>query len=146
MARRRNNPYAGADRRTQQAKAKGYPARSVFKLEEIHRRCRVFRQGQHVLDLGAAPGSWTLYAAQQVGPRGRLVAVDLKPIKQQFPPTVTALRGDALNPEAGSELSRTLLDGGPYDVVMSDMAPNTSGNTFTDQVRSFELNSLPSSS
>lgn len=130
----RRNPYAGQDPRTREAKAKGYPARSVFKLEEIDRRLRLLRAGQQVIDLGAAPGSWSLYASQRVGERGRVLAVDLEEILQAFAPNVEVLRGDALDLENGA-LSRFA----PYDVVLSDMAPRTSGNKLADQARSAEL-------
>lgn len=131
---RSKNPYARADARTRQAKAQGYPARSVFKLEEIDRRVKLLRSGQRVLDLGAAPGSWSLYASQKVGSAGRVLAVDIQPIKQAFPPNVTVISGDALSLD-NAELAAL----GPYDVVLSDMAPNTSGSKIRDQARSFEL-------
>src|SRR5689334_7761341 len=118
----RKNPYAGADSRTRAAKAQGYPARSVFKLEEIDRRIRLLRAGQRILDLGAAPGSWSLYASQRVGAAGRVLAIDIQEIRQVFGPNVQVERGDAL------DLSNEVLAAeGPYDVVLSDMAPNTSG-------------------
>src|ERR1700690_1419766 len=75
------NPYL-ADVRTRKAKLAGYPARSVFKLEEIDQRCRLLRSSIRVLDLGAAPGSWSLYAAQRIGSQGLVVAVDIRPIVQ----------------------------------------------------------------
>jgi 23S rRNA (uridine2552-2'-O)-methyltransferase len=130
---RRKNPYAGADARTRQAKSLGYPARSVFKLEEIDRRVRLLRGGQRVLDLGAAPGSWSLYASQRVGASGRVVAIDLAAISQQFSGNVAVLRGDAL--ALGPELAQL----GPYDVVLSDMAPSTTGSKVRDQTQSLEL-------
>jgi 23S rRNA (uridine2552-2'-O)-methyltransferase len=131
---RRRNPYAGADSRTRAAKAQGYPARSVFKLEEIDRRVRLLRPGQHVLDLGAAPGSWSLYASSRVGTNGRVLAVDISPIGQAFPENVVVIQGDALTLE-----NPVLEKFAPYDVVLSDMAPNTSGNKVRDQAYSFEL-------
>lgn len=128
------NPYKKADSFTKAAKAQGFPARSVFKLEEIDRRTRLFRGGQRVLDLGAAPGSWAKYAAQRVGPGGRVLAIDLSEITAVMPPNVERVKGDvfALSQE---ELGRV----GPYDVVISDMAPATTGTRFADQARSFEL-------
>ena len=128
------NPYKKADSFTKAAKAQGFPARSVFKLEEIDRRTRLFRGGQRVLDLGAAPGSWAKYAAQRVGPGGRVLAIDLSAITAVMPPNVERVQGDvfALSQE---ELGRV----GPYDVVISDMAPATTGTRFADQARSFEL-------
>ena len=87
---RKPKDYAQPDRFTRAAKAAGYPARSVFKLEEIQRRYRLFRPGQRVLDLGAAPGSWTLYASREVGPSGRVLAVDLSEIAETLPGNVLA--------------------------------------------------------
>jgi 23S rRNA (uridine2552-2'-O)-methyltransferase len=129
----KRNPYVG-DIRTKQAKAQGYPARSVFKLEEIDQRLRLFSGVKRVLDLGAAPGSWTLYASQRVGPKGCVFAVDLKPITQVFPTNVTVVQGDALSLEDAQ-----LAMYAPYDLVLSDMAPNTSGAKIEDQLRSFDL-------
>ena len=128
------NPYAKPDARTKAAKAQGFPARSVFKLEEIDRRVRLLKGGQKVLDLGAAPGSWSLYASQKVGPSGRVLAIDLQDIRQGFPPNVKVTQGDALTLENAS-----LSEFAPYDVVLSDMAPNTSGSKVRDQAYSFEL-------
>ena len=130
----RKNPYARPDAKTVAAKARGYPARSVFKLEEIDRRLRLFRPGQTVLDLGAAPGSWSLYASQRVGERGRVLAVDLDEILQVFAPNVTVVQGDAFD-LGHAELSAFA----PYDLVLSDMAPRTSGTKLSDQARSAEL-------
>src|SRR5688572_23141659 len=130
----RKNPYAGPDAHTRAAKAKGYPARSVFKLEEIDRRVRLLSREQRVLDLGAAPGSWSLYASERVGPNGRVLAVDRSPILQAFAPNVTVVQGDAL--DLGTD---ALAEFAPYDVVLSDMAPSTSGAKASDQARSFEL-------
>ena len=131
---RRGNPYARPDARTRSAKAEGYPARSVHKLREIDRRVRLFRLGQRVLDLGAAPGSWSLYASEQVGANGRVLAVDLSPIAQAFAANVEVVTGDALSLE-----QEALARFAPYDVVLSDMAPNTSGSKIRDQALSFEL-------
>jgi 23S rRNA (uridine2552-2'-O)-methyltransferase len=130
----RKNPYAKPDRFTRAAKDAGYPARSVFKLEEIDRRTRLFRPGQRVLDLGAAPGSWSLYAAQKIGPSGKLLAVDLSPLTVTLPPSSVFIQGDALSLE-----NEALATFAPYDVVLSDMAPKTTGSKVTDQARSYEL-------
>lgn len=126
--------YKRADHFTREAKARGFPARSVFKLEEIDRRVRLLKQGQTVLDLGCAPGSWSLYTSERIGEGGKLLAVDLQPIAQVLPKNATFVQGDAL------ALSDTILAmHAPYDVVLSDMAPNTSGNRSQDQARSFNL-------
>ena len=136
MSKGRNakNPYKGADRFTVAAKQQGYPARSVFKLEEIDRRIRLVKPGMHVLDLGAAPGSWMLYTGQKIGRNGKLLAVDLTAIDIPLPENTTFLQGDALSLE-----NEALGMYAPYDVVLSDMAPNTTGNRIGDHARSFEL-------
>jgi len=128
------NPYKGGDSFTHKAQKAGYPARSVFKLEEIDRRLRLLKPGQRVLDLGAAPGSWSLYAAQKIGSTGRVVAIDLEPILVPLSPNVTAIVGDAF-----ALTNEELSEHAPYDVVLSDMAPRTTGNRLGDQTRSFEL-------
>ena len=128
------NPYAKPDARTLEARAKGYPARSVFKLQEIDRRMRLFHAGQNVIDLGAAPGSWSLYASERVGPTGHVYAIDIKQIQQVFGENVRVLEGDALSLD-----SEALAAHAPYDVVLSDMAPNTSGSKLRDQAGSLEL-------
>ncbi|NUP12336.1 MAG: RlmE family RNA methyltransferase [Polyangiaceae bacterium] len=133
-ARRAQNPYKKPDQYTKAAKSAGFPARSVFKLEEIDKRCRLLRQGQRVLDLGAAPGSWSLYAIQKIGPHGHLVAIDLDPLTVSLGPNATALQGDAFD-----VANDVYVDNGPFDVVLSDMAPRTSGMREADQARSYEL-------
>lgn len=134
MSNKGSNPYRRPDAFTKAAKAQGYPARSVFKLEEIDRRVRLLRQGQRVLDLGAAPGSWSMYAAKKIAPTGKLLAIDLSPILVSLGPNATASQGDALSLD-----NEALALHAPYDVVLSDMAPSTSGNRDADQARSFEL-------
>jgi 23S rRNA (uridine2552-2'-O)-methyltransferase len=131
---RKSNPYKKADHFTKEARAAGYPARSVFKLEEIDRRVRLLRSGMRVLDLGASPGSWALYAAKKVGQGGKVLAVDLKALETALPTNAVFVLGDAFSLEDAS-----MSQFAPYDVVLSDMAPNTTGNRLGDQTRSFEL-------
>jgi 23S rRNA (uridine2552-2'-O)-methyltransferase len=116
------------------AKKEGFAARSVYKLEEIDRRAQLFRRGMRVLDMGAFPGSWTQYAAQRVGAEGRVLAVDQQEWRGSFPPQVETRQCDvlALTPKDLGGLAS-------FDVVMSDMAPWTTGARFVDQCRSFEL-------
>jgi 23S rRNA (uridine2552-2'-O)-methyltransferase len=130
---RARSPYHRPDALTKAARAKGYPARSVFKLEEIDRRIRLLRPGQRVLDLGAAPGSWSMYASEKVGPGGKVLAVDLVEIKGALGASVRIVHGDAL------AVADELASLAPYDVVLSDMAPSTTGSRLSDQARSFEL-------
>ena len=130
---------AGGTRRPQdhfgeRAKREGFPARSVYKLQEIDRRVQLLRRGQRVLDLGASPGSWTQYAAQHVGREGKVVGIDLNPPRIGLPPHVSFQALDVFKLDALAEL-------GPhsFDVVMSDMAPHTSGQRHRDQFGSYEL-------
>ncbi|MBZ2171376.1 RlmE family RNA methyltransferase [Nitratidesulfovibrio sp. SRB-5] len=119
------------------AKQENYPARSIYKLKEIDNRFKLFRQGMKVLDLGAAPGSWSLGAAERVGPKGRVLACDLQNTDTQFPPNVTFMQEDVFNRSEAFEDALAAM--GPFHVVISDMAPRTTGTRFTDQARSLEL-------
>ncbi len=132
MAKKRN-PYQN-DHHTRAARAAGFPARSVYKLEEIQKRVRLLGSGKRVLDLGAAPGSWSKYAAQQVGPKGLVVAIDLSAIEEPLGSNVHIAQGDALDPD-----SVLIAEHAPYDVVLSDMAPRTSGDKLRDRYLSYEL-------
>ncbi|MEF2145626.1 MAG: RlmE family RNA methyltransferase [Desulfovibrionaceae bacterium] len=119
------------------AKQENYPARSVYKLQEIEKRFSLFARGQKVLDLGAAPGSWTLFAAKKVGPEGRVVGVDLQSTETEFPANVSFYHGDAFSTEGPFAERRDSL--APFDLIISDMAPKTTGVKFADQARSLEL-------
>ncbi|OIO05144.1 MAG: 50S rRNA methyltransferase [Desulfovibrionaceae bacterium CG1_02_65_16] len=119
------------------AKAENYPARSVYKLQELDAKFALLKPGLKVLDLGAAPGSWTLFAAKKVGPAGRVLALDIQTTEQEFPENVTFLVHDAF--EDSPELLARMAPLLPFDFVMSDMAPRTTGVKFTDQARSVEL-------
>lgn len=121
------------DRYFRQAKREGYLARSAYKLIEIDDKRRLIRPGMRVFDLGCAPGSWLQVAAQRVGPSGSVVGIDLKPVASAFGPNVRTVEGDftATDPLA------IIGEGGPADVVLSDMAPDTSGHG--DHFRSVRL-------
>ncbi len=119
------------------AKEQNFAARSVFKLEEIDLKLRLFHSGQKVLDLGAAPGSWSQYASQKIGPSGRILGLDLTAIKIKLPNAVF-LQSDMRD----LNLENLMKENGfepPFDLILSDMAPNTIGIRITDQARSFEL-------
>jgi 23S rRNA (uridine2552-2'-O)-methyltransferase len=126
-----------ADHYTQQAKKESYPARSVFKLKEAQRKFHLIKKGFRVLDLGCSPGSWMLYAAELVGQRGRVLGIDLQAIRIKMPPQVQTLTADILTidpPWIDKE-----IPGNRFNVVLSDMAPATSGNKALDAARSFQL-------
>lgn len=120
-----------------QAKRDNYPARSVYKLKEIDKRFRIFKSGMRVMDLGAAPGSWTMCAAEKVGERGRVLSADIQSTEQGFPKHVTFMQEDVF--ERSDVFEQAIADIGPFDVVISDMAPKTTGHKFTDQARSANL-------
>jgi 23S rRNA (uridine2552-2'-O)-methyltransferase len=120
----------------EQASRGGWRSRAVFKLEQIHAKERLLTPGTVCVDLGAAPGSWSQLAARLVGPSGRVIAVDLLPMEPI--PGVEFLQGDFTTPETLAAL-RALIGGAPVDLVMSDMAPNISGNRAMDQPRSLAL-------
>lgn len=119
------------------AKRENYPARSVYKLKEIDSRFKIFKKGMLVLDLGAAPGSWSMGASEKVGPQGRVLSCDIQTTEAVFPPNVSFHQEDVFN--RSDAFNALLLERGPFDVVMSDMAPQTTGTRFTDQARSLEL-------
>ena len=116
------------------AKEQGFAARSVFKLEEIDRRLKLFRPGARVLDLGCRPGSWLQYARSRVGPNGTLVGLDRAPLDVMIPGAHVVI-GDVF--EVSLEELRGGLGG--FDVVLSDMAPDTTGVRSADQARSEAL-------
>jgi 23S rRNA (uridine2552-2'-O)-methyltransferase len=116
------------------ARDAGFAARSVYKLEEIDRKLRLLRAGDRVLDLGCRPGSWMQYALKVVGKQGAVVGIDRDPLPQPVP-GARVLHADLLaTPDA--ELLGNLA---AFDVVLSDMAPNTTGVRATDQARSANL-------
>ncbi len=123
-----------ADSYTQRAHREGYPARSVYKLEEINSAHHLIKSGDSVLDVGAAPGSWTLFTHRELlKGNGKIVSVDLNPLSlNPVPPTVTAIVGDAFSKENRARL----IELGPYDAIISDAAPMTTGNRTVDTTRS----------
>jgi 23S rRNA (uridine2552-2'-O)-methyltransferase len=127
------NSYAKPDRFTRQAKAEGYLARSVYKLAEMNKRHRILKQGDRVVDLGCSPGSWLVWAREQVGRNGSVVGVD---IDEPGPVSVPVIVRDIFEVSA-AELREAV--GGQVQVVLSDMAPRTTGNVFGDHVRQLEL-------
>ena len=117
-----------------QAKREGYRSRAAYKLIEIDERKKVLRSGYRVLDLGAAPGSWSQVAARRVGRRGEVIGVDLKLIDPTgVPENVRFIECDL------REVSFEELGGLPFDVIVSDMAPDTTGDPFGDHHRSMRL-------
>ena len=123
-----------ADSYTLRAHKEGYPARSVYKLEEIQQQFTLIKPGDTVLDVGAAPGSWTLFTNNVLlKGKGTIIAVDLNPLNiNPIPHTVTSYVGDAFS----KEIKPKLIEHGPYDAIISDAAPMTTGNRGVDTARS----------
>ena len=121
------------------AREQGYRSRAVFKLAEIQQKDRIIKPGQLVLDLGAAPGSWSEYAQQLVGDQGKVIALDLLPIEAIA--GVDFIEGDFTEQQTLEQLLG-LINDRQLDLVLSDMAPNLSGMDSLDQPRSIYLAEL----
>ena len=120
------------DHFARRAKREGNAARSYYKLEEIDKKSNIIRPGTRVLDLGCSPGSWMQYTARRVGEKGQVLGYDLKPVETTLPAHAEARVGDIY------EISLEEL-GGLFHVIVSDMAPSTTGNRATDHLRSAAL-------
>jgi 23S rRNA (uridine2552-2'-O)-methyltransferase len=126
VAQRRSDPYYRA------AQAEGLRSRAAFKLAYLADRFPIFRPGNRVLDLGAAPGGWSLVASERVGARGQVVAVDPRLVEPI--PRVAVVRALVGAPDLATRLGPE-----PFDVVLSDMSPRISGAYATDHARSVAL-------
>lgn len=124
------------DKYVQEAQKKGYRSRAIFKLEEIQGKDKLLKPGMTVVDLGAAPGGWSQYAAEQVGDNGLVIACDILPMDSL--PGVSFLQGDFREEAVLNALMARILPE-KVSVVMSDMAPNMSGNTASDQPKAMYL-------
>lgn len=132
-----NSKRDKSDYYTLEAKKRGYPARSIFKLSEIEKKFKIFKNSKKVLDIGAAPGSWTLFISREIlKGNGEVVAVDLNPLSLSVrPENITEITGDAFS----KKNLEKIIERGIFDTAVSDAAPHTTGNRFTDTSRSEEL-------
>lgn len=129
--------YNPKDHYFKKAKEQNFAARSVFKLEEIDQKFKIIHPHQKILDLGACPGSWSQYCSKKIGPQGRILGIDLTQIETKLDNAVF-IQADLRD----LNLAQTIQDNGfdpIFDIVLSDMAPKTTGIRMTDQARSFEL-------
>ncbi|MBU1162525.1 MAG: RlmE family RNA methyltransferase, partial [Proteobacteria bacterium] len=106
------------------AKKEHFPARSVYKLKEIQQKYNLIKKGDRVLDLGCSPGSWLIYAAELTGKRGQVIGVDLNPLSVKIPSSARIYTADILSVD--DEFYE--LIGKDFNVILSDMAPATTGN------------------
>lgn len=128
-----------SDYYSKKAKKNKYPARSIFKLEEIQQKYRLLRRGDSVLDMGCYPGSWSLYAAEVVGPKGIVVGVDIQQADKAPRPGSSEIHWiceDVTTPEMVAAVRRIRP---AFKVLLSDMAPKTSGNKWADHQQSLNL-------
>lgn len=125
-----------ADPYVKRAAASGYRSRAAYKLIEMDEKDRLLRHGQTVVDLGAAPGSWSQVIAQRVRPGGRVLALDIVPMEPVA--GVVIVEGDIRAHAVLASLEQA-LEGGKADLVVSDMAPNLSGVAASDQARAMDL-------
>lgn len=126
--------YNRKDHYYKKAKAEGRASRASYKLEQIQARFRVIKKGDKVLDLGCAPGSWMEVTSEMVGDVGSVAGIDLLPLKIQLRKNMTYVQGDINDEKVLEKIGRP-----SFDVILSDMAPNTSGVIFRDSYLSFEL-------
>ncbi|MCQ2612609.1 MAG: RlmE family RNA methyltransferase [Treponemataceae bacterium] len=130
------NSYEKPDFWSRKAFSEGYPARSVYKLQEIDAKFGMLQKHSRVLDLGAAPGSWTVFALRTLDGTGHVTSIDLNPLaKDVKDDCLTFIQGDLYSPEVRSQA----LSLGPYDTVICDAAPPTTGNRVVDTARSSGL-------
>lgn len=121
------------------AQKEGYPARSVYKLEEVQQKYHLLHKGDKILDLGCHPGSWSLYAAKVAGPTGLVVGVDLNKGKHLQVSKGAEIRRFAADITVDETLDVVAEQSLEYDAVLSDIAPHTTGHKWTDQQKSLEL-------
>ena len=124
------------DKYVQEAQKKGFRSRAIFKLDEIQGKDKLLKSGMIVVDLGAAPGGWSQYAAEKIGDQGQVIACDILPMDSI--PGVSFLQGD-FREEAVLNALMTRILPNKVDLVMSDMAPNMSGNMASDQPKAMYL-------
>lgn len=131
--RSKKNPWA--DHYTQKARKDHFPARSVFKLQEIQQKFNLIHKGNRVLDLGCSPGSWLMLAAELTGPAGIVVGIDINSVSVTLPSHVHVFTADIL--ALPDDISESI--GQDFNVVLSDMAPSTTGSKSINAARSIEL-------
>lgn len=131
-----SNSYEKPDYWSKKAFSEGYPARSVYKLQEIDEKFSFIKKNYSVLDLGAAPGSWTTFLLRKMEGSGKVVSCDLNPLAKSVKgDNLTFIQGD-LNE---AEIRNQIKAAGPYDLVVCDAAPKTTGNKMVDTARSEQL-------
>ena len=139
MTRKKPKNKYQTDHYARKAKKENFPARSVYKLKEIQQKFKLIKEGDRLLDLGCAPGSWAKFAAELVGAEGQVVGIDLKKVSERFAANTRIIIGDVmdLGQRDKENLAETIGTG--YNAVLSDMAPATTGRKEVDAARSYYL-------
>ncbi len=131
-----SNSYEKPDYWSKKAFSEGFPARSVYKLKEIDEKFGMLKKNYRVLDLGSSPGSWTTFVLRVLEGTGHVTSIDLKPLaKDVVGSNLTFIQGDLYD----AEVRKQAMDLGPYDLVVCDAAPPTTGNRTVDTARSTGL-------
>lgn len=139
MTRKKPKNKYQTDHYAQKAKKEKFPARSVYKLKEIQQKFKLIKKGDTVLDLGCAPGSWAKYAAELAGAEGRVIGIDLKKVSERFAANTRIIIGDVIELAEKDKENLAEIIGTGYNVVLSDMAPATTGRKDVDAARSYYL-------
>ena len=132
----KKNNYVN-DHYSHKAQLRGFPARSIFKLESLNKKHNLLKPKMRILDLGAAPGSWSLYALREVGTAGSVTAVDTKPLSQKIIRTSSRLH--FIQSDFSSKEFSSYLTNQYFDTILSDASPKTSGNRHIDATNSADL-------
>ncbi len=128
-----SKPYEKPDFWSKKAFSEGYPARSVYKLQEINDKYSFIKKNTRILDLGAAPGSWTVFMLRQLDGAGQITALDLKPLSKNVnAPNLHFIQGDMYD----EEVRKQVVERGPYNLIVCDAAPPTTGNRVIDTAKS----------
>ena len=136
MSKQRSSKRSELDHFSLRAKKEGYPARSIYKLEELNNKFKIFGRGSRILDIGAAPGSWSLYCLRKTDKNSIVAAIDLQDLTiSKDDQRLFFIKGDFFD----KDNQNRLLEKGPYNAVLSDAAPATTGNRTVDAGRSFSL-------
>lgn len=128
--------YDRKDRFYRKAKEEGKASRAFYKIEQIQQKFKILKKGDMVVDLGCAPGGWMEYISKFIGDGGRILGVDLLPVKIHIRPNMIFIQEDVTNP---AMIDKIITKIGKVDSVVSDMAPSTSGVKFRDSYLSYEL-------
>lgn len=129
--------YQRKDYYYKKAKKEGKPSRAAYKIEQIQKKLKLINKGDIVIDLGCSPGGWLKEISKMVGTSGTVIGIDVEALRVEIPKNGAFILGDIMNSDAINQICLRLTRNA--DVIVSDMAPNLSGISFSDAYRSYEL-------